>query len=308
MPRITRLSTADAAPMPLTTKLVGQEVGRISALCDTRWLMAYAAGVPDQSPELFDTTSALVVHPMFPVAPEWALLAGHQQLDSMMSRDELLRGVHAAHDVIHERPITAGETITITARIVGVGRRPLGATQHTLFQATDASGANVWRTSFRTLFRGVALDGDPIELDIGWPELPARVNGKGSSSPVAAASTEVRSLDAHVYAECARIWNPIHTDLAVARASGLEAPILHGTATMARATSIVAQLTSIRIADVTRVAGTFRSMVLLGSTITIRVLETHARSVSFDVVNGSGKQCIADGIIATSVGREGHVA
>ena len=40
-----------------------------------------------------------------------------------------------------------------------------------------------------------------------------------------------------VYTECARIWNPIHTDLAVARGAGLAAPILHGTATLALAVS-----------------------------------------------------------------------
>jgi len=42
---------------------------------------------------------------------------------------------------------------------------------------------------------------------------------------------------AHVYTECARIWNPIHTDPAVARQAGLSAILLHGTATLALAVS-----------------------------------------------------------------------
>ena len=52
-------------------------------------------------------------------------------------------------------------------------------------------------------------------------------------------STEVpiSSTLAHVYTECARIWNPIHTDRAVARAAGLPDIILHGTATLALAIS-----------------------------------------------------------------------
>src|SRR5262245_63914545 len=46
-------------------------------------------------------------------------------------------------------------------------------------------------------------------------------------------SVEVPYHLGHVYTECARIWNPIHTDLAVVRAAGLSGPILHGTATLA---------------------------------------------------------------------------
>ncbi len=46
-------------------------------------------------------------------------------------------------------------------------------------------------------------------------------------------------MAAHVYTECARIFNPIHTDVAVAEAAGLPGPILHGTATLAMAVSAV---------------------------------------------------------------------
>src|SRR5215831_17990681 len=44
---------------------------------------------------------------------------------------------------------------------------------------------------------------------------------------------------AHVYSECARIWNAIHTDRAAALAAGLPDIILHGTATLALAVSAV---------------------------------------------------------------------
>jgi acyl dehydratase len=40
-----------------------------------------------------------------------------------------------------------------------------------------------------------------------------------------------------VYTECSRIWNPIHTNPAVATRAGLPRPILHGTATLAMAVS-----------------------------------------------------------------------
>ena len=44
---------------------------------------------------------------------------------------------------------------------------------------------------------------------------------------------------AHTYTECARIWNPIHTDKAVALAAGLPDIILHGTANLALGVSAV---------------------------------------------------------------------
>ena len=40
----------------------------------------------------------------------------------------------------------------------------------------------------------------------------------------------ISALAAHVYTECARIWNPVHTDTAVADRAGLPGLILHGTA------------------------------------------------------------------------------
>ena len=48
----------------------------------------------------------------------------------------------------------------------------------------------------------------------------------------------VSATAAHVYTEGARIWNPIHTDAAVAARAGLPGIILHGTATLALAVSI----------------------------------------------------------------------
>ena len=44
---------------------------------------------------------------------------------------------------------------------------------------------------------------------------------------------------AHVYSECARIWNPIHTDKKVARQAGLPDILLHGTASLALSVSAI---------------------------------------------------------------------
>ena len=114
---------------------------------------------------------------------------------------------------------------------------------------------------------------------------------------MASRSSYVRPVDAHVYTECARIFNPIHTDVAAARAAGLAAPILHGTATLARAVSIATDLVGVPIAAVSRIAGRFGAMVDLDSTIEVRVLKVDRSRFHFDVLNQAGQRAIAHGVV-----------
>jgi acyl dehydratase len=285
-------------PSGLDSALVGHRIGTITTVCDARWLMSYAAGVPDERPELYDTTARLVTHPVFAVAPEWELLVRHRSTSTSMTAAEVSRGVHVAHDLIIERPIRPGETIDVTATVVGVGRRSAGATQTVLFEAVDTDHQVVWRTMHTSLFLGVELVGEPGAIDATWPALPEPLVDR--PRPIAERSSWVRPIDAHVYTECARIWNPIHTDVAVARSAGLDAPILHGTATLARAVSIVTELAGAPLADVTRISCAFSAMVALGSTITVRLLAADAGALRFDVVNGAGDRAVRDGLIVVA--------
>jgi acyl dehydratase len=258
--------------------------------------MAYAAGVPDERIELFDTTRPLVVHPMFPVAPEWGLLIAHPAIPGSMVPNEVGRGVHAAHDLILERPVRVGERLTITNRVVAVGQRRGGACQQVLFEAADEAGAPVWRTMMTSVFRGVALDGAPRAVEVGWPSKPTV---GVPDAPLESRSSVVGRTAAHVYSECARIWNPIHTDVAVAVGVGLPAPILHGTATLARAVSACAEMAQIPLADVRRVVGSFAATVPLDSTIEVRLLAFDGCTAHFDVLNADGEAAIRGGAIVT---------
>jgi acyl dehydratase len=94
----------------------------------------------------------------------------------------------------------------------------------------------------------------------------------------------VRPVDAHVYSECARIWNPIHTDITAARAAGLADPILHGTATLARAVSAVAAMREHDLVGVQRVTAAFRQPVELGTELTVRLRLVEDQWSAFDVV------------------------
>jgi len=283
--------------VPLDAASVNRTVGRARVVCEPRWIMSYAAGVPDARPELYDTRTNLVVHPMFTAAVEWQLL-GALRPEPPMTLDELRRGVHVAHDVVIERAIEVGETVEITAEVVDVGRRATGATQTLLLHARDVAGGTVWRTTHTSLFLGVDVLGAP-----GWSTTPvrpstARSSDREAENVIAERRSFIRPVDAHVYSECARIWNPIHTDVAVANRLGLAAPILHGTATLARAVSIVTELVDVPLAAVRRVACRFGAVVGLGADIRVRLLDTSSSRLGFEVRNARGERAVRDGLIA----------
>jgi acyl dehydratase len=288
--------------MPLHAQSIGESLGSLDVTCDRRWLMSFAAGVPDERPLLYDTVGGLAVHPLFPVAAEWQLIIMRRDDPSGMSVDERQRGIHVGHDLVIERPVRPDETVHLSASLLGVGRRRAGATQEVLFVATDEQGDVVWRTRFTSLYLGVELVGEPTTLEIDWPITPGGLGpvGLGPGEPLATATSTVRLVDAHVYSECARIWNPIHTDPAVARAAGLADPILHGTATLARGVSTVTALAGADIGTVTRVACRFVGQVALDSTITARLLARNDHHLWFDVVTADGGRAIADGLVTVS--------
>jgi acyl dehydratase len=116
---------------------------------------------------------------------------------------------------------------------------------------------------------------------------------------------------AHIYTECARIFNPIHTDAAVARAAGLPAIILHGTATLALAVSrIVEARTQSDPTRISRIACRFGAMVTMPSTLTLRIFADAARDpvssagIFFEVLNGEGKLAIRDGFVGLRAAQE----
>ena len=208
------------------------------------------------------------------------------------------RGIHIGHDLRIGRALRSGDRVRLTAEIAGVGRIRTGAVQHTSFTALDEEGETVWQTLFTNLYLGVDLIGDPQPVDREWEASALRPDrATWTGEPVAAAMSFVRPVDAHVYSECAQIWNPIHTDVAAARRVGLDAPILHGTATLARSVSIAVDLTTAERSNVIGVTGRFRSPVRLGSTITVRVLARDDAHVWFDTLCEDGTPAIADGVI-----------
>jgi len=207
--------------------------------------------------------------------------------------------------------------VQTVARVTEVRARRSGTLIVTRFVTTDAAGDPVTTTDYGSVYRGVSMTGvsmtgvasrdvdepSPRATVSGDPEAPranAVLSEGASGSPDAVITwhdlVDVPATLALVYTECARIWNPIHTDVAVARAAGLPAPILHGTATLALAVSRA--LAHDRRGDpsaVAEISARFTGMVAMPSTLTVRGRDGQDDSIDFDVANEAGASVLSAG-------------
>ncbi len=289
--------------MPIPAALVGLSLGPVVHDVDLRWTMAYAAGLGDHQPCYLDTTrpGGVVAHPLFAVCPEWPVIVSSRELSESagVTRAEVITGVHATHDVTIHRLVRPGDRLSTTLEIVGlVDKRP-GAFSTTRLETVDADGQPVASTTQGSIYLGVPASGDP-QPD---PAPPSDIVGTERHGAPATHSVALAAGAAHVYTECARIWNPIHTDPVVAKAAGLSDIILHGTANLAHAVSIiVASDADNDPAQVRRIAGRFAAMVPLPSTLTVNVWPANAtgdgrRTVPFEVLNEAGQAAVKDGLL-----------
>jgi len=278
--------------------MAGATAGPYAHDIDARWLMAYAAALEETAPEYFDTArpEGLVTHPLFSVCYEWPAAV---ELRAKLTSEEIAaRSVHATHDLVIHRPVKAGDRLETTATVSLIEPRSPGAYQVTRFETIDERGQPVTTTEYGSIYRSVSVDPAPVRPKGSEPmENESSNTGEGWST-----SVPLNAGLAHVYTECARIWNPIHTDRAVAVDAGLPDIILHGTATLALAVSQVLRREPAEAARrVRRIACRFTGMVRLPSVITVRGLgETTGRAsrvIAFQVLTENGRPAVSKGLI-----------
>jgi acyl dehydratase len=284
----------------MTTPVGGAELSPIRHDLDARWLMAYAAGLAETDPRYYDTLDPRgpLVHPLFPVCYEWPVAVAMR--DRTIPAALQTRSVHATHHLVIHRPPRAGDTLLTTARVVDVRARRAGTLIVTRFETVDATGARVTTTDYGSVYRGVTL------AELGDPPAGAEAaasDGEASRAELSVADgwQEVVGVPANlalVYTECARIWNPIHTDLAVARGAGLAAPILHGTATLALAVSrAVTRELDGEPSRAAEIRARFTGMVPLPSTFTVRGRRLENGRVAFDAIGPDGGLVLSHGVL-----------
>jgi acyl dehydratase len=273
--------------LTLPRGLLAARAGPLEQLIEAGWIESYARvlGHP-----------AGWTHPVFPVCYEWP---ANLALRAALPPGVALRGVHATHDLRLRRLPRAGDRLRTTGTVIRVAPRPSGALVVMRLETLDAAGAVVSTTDYGTVYRGVACE--PAGDEAGGPP-PA-----GPSDPRWSATVAVAADLAHAYAEASRIWNPIHTDPAVARAAGLPDVLLHGTATLALAVSaILAREASGDPTGVRRLTARFAAPVWMPSTLEVRSLgvrrAAEGRWLPFEARTPEGGLAIREGRILVDSG------
>jgi len=296
--------------MRIPDGLVGSTVGPLVQEIDARWLMAYAAALGDVHAEYLDTTrpEGVIGHPIFPVCYEWPLAV--ELRASAISESIAVRSVHATHDLHLHRRARAGDRLSTTATVISSEPRVPGAYVVTRLETVDAGGRPVSTTDYGSIYRGVECERSVLPPRVaglavskGDVRTVPEPDRRGDGSPPRrdwSVEVPVPAGLAHTYTECARIWNPIHTDKAVARSAGLPDIILHGTATLALAVSASLQRAGLHpAAGIARIGCRFTGMVPLPSVITVEGctarLATGETLIAFQVLGADGRVVLRDG-------------
>jgi len=261
--------------LKISSAIVGREAGPDAQHVDKRWLMAYNAALGDVSDK---------PHPLFPVCYEWPATQALRKSTGLQEINARL--VHAQHELtIHRQP--RQEKLLVSGSVVACLQRKPGTLVVFRFEAKDGKGEPVSTTHYGMLYRGVMLEGgDRSTASIEDP--PRHEQQLEPIGDVAVGATA-----GHVYTECARIWNPIHTDPEYARAAGLPGIILHGTATLALSVSKVLEKLEI---EVKRVRCRFAGMVLMPSTLTVHASRA-GDEILFETRDATGQAVIERGRI-----------
>ena len=286
--------------MPISTAAAGSDLPPHERRLTVRDALAYAAGIGDTCESVFDDArgGGIAAPPTYCVSLEWPVVSNGRGRHLLGGEaDELVRGVHASQDSHFHRPIRPGDSLTTRGRYTGIRATRAGALLTTCLETVDGDGRPVVTSWSRSIFRGVATEGGNAEIEPA-PDVPRRrLNGADSSRSEIFVPREMP----HVYTECARIWNPIHTEREVALRAGLPDIILHGTATWALAGREV--LRAYGGADPSRLKrlyGRFTAMVIPGTSIQVE----HApageadggRQIAFRVLNADGEEAVSQGL------------
>jgi len=250
--------------------------------------MAYSAALGESDARYFDTGArdGVLAHPLFPVCYEWPVSRPIRLIPEL--REHFPRLVHAEHDLVLHRAVRQGDRLSTTVGIASVEGRKPGAFIVFRFETKDAGGAPVSTTDFGVLYRDIEVEG------------PNRGSEKKSFEEAQTlhpiGEIDIAANAAHVYTECARIFNPIHTDVAHAKAAGLPGIILHGTATLALSVSGALRAFKADPRSVRRIRCRFSGMVLMPNTL--RVAGALAKkAISFETRRADGEVVVSRGRI-----------
>jgi acyl dehydratase len=207
--------------------------------------------------------------------------------------------------------VRAGDRLSTTATVISSEPRAPGAYVVTRLETVDADGRPVSTTDYGSIYRGVECERaalPPRVAKLVHSKGDVETDRRGDGSPARrewSVDVPVPAGLAHTYTECARIWNPIHTDKAVARSAGLPDIILHGTATLALAVSVALEHAGVNPnAGIARITCRFTGMVPLPSVMAVEGWKAGGAAgegvIAFQVLGADGRLVLRDGRIITA--------
>ncbi len=283
--------------MAIPANSVGRELGESVLTVTPRMTMAYAAGLGAADECYLDDLrpGGIVAPPPYCVVLEWPLVSGKLFRELTRTSDaEGWGSIHVTQDSFFHQPIRPGRSYVTRGLLTQVRPTRVGTCIGARLATSDRdSGEPVVTSWFAAIVLGVPVDGQATLAEQA-PELKPIAAADASRlewTPIAIA----RQLP-HVYTECAAIWNPIHTERAVARSIGLPDIILHGTATWALAgLGVVQRLAAGDPTRLRRLGGHFKGRVIPGTTITLGCRADGPDQVQFEVRNADGEVALANG-------------
>ena len=281
--------------MPVHSSAVGKVLDVHHVDMTARKALAYAAGIDDTSTYVFDDAreGGIIAPPQFCVSLEWPVVSGDLAYEAFqIEAAEKVRGVHVTKDSIFHKPIRPGMKLKTIGTVTGVRQARAGAHTTIKLQTIERDSGEVLVTSWTTrIIRDVDIVGGEISNE-AVPRLP-----EASGIEQASDSILIARQMPHIYSECADIWNPIHTERAVALAAGLPDIILHGTATWALAgREVIRAQCGGNPGRLKRLFGRFSAMVIPGQEIRISLDEPKDSVIGFTVLNHLGQKAVSDGI------------
>ena len=285
--------------MPFPADKVGLALEPFELNLTPRGILAYAAGLGAAEPPFLNDLKdgGLEALPFQCVSPEWpVILSMRRLLGASLTQEEAQRAVHAIQDSYFHRPMRPSDRLVTQGRLVSLSQIKSGVLTVCRLETVEReTGDPVTTTWTSSIYRNVDLVGEAVTLEEP-PTLSAAETKPLGPDAVSTLIPIPREMP-HVYSECADIWNPIHTERAVALAAGLPDIILHGTATWALAgLTLLRREAGLEIGRLKRLTGRFSGMIIPGETIEVRHEVDEGDQIRFEVRNASGAVAISQGM------------
>ncbi|MHA2433413.1 MAG: MaoC/PaaZ C-terminal domain-containing protein [Candidatus Thorarchaeota archaeon] len=281
-------------PFVLDRSFIGKEYRSRPQIAKAEDMTQYAQATNETNPQYYDTESSegLISPPLYPVVFLPELLS--QLVDDAENMNlDILRVVHAEHEMWWRNRIRPGEKIISTARIVNIEKLGANELLDMDIQCTCEDAVLV-EMRYRLMMRGKkkAEKREPT------------VSNQTSTHREKLAERTILVTDdqGKRYAEASGDHNPIHVSDEIAQSVGLPSAILHGLCTMAFASqTIVDEILGGDSAKLRHMKVRFSKPVLMGEALTTEVYDAGLQEdgchvVHFETKNPSNLPVLTNGM------------